>query len=289
MSDDGQEAVMWRQKVAFQSILLLRVTIGALEYKSTGVPSWQILSESQGDEGLITGDELFGRPTRQCELRSCSGSTDNFRTPNMLAFVLRQTLLEPRSDPAILPRHPLIIGEEVKLLQIVSDFCCAVEQLKKLVGTPFSFPLEQMTRTLLLFWIFSLPLVLIREDTSLWSALVIMCLITFGYMGLEYVSLEFDDPFGNDPNDFPTQAWAEQVYEDVYMMVHRTDGRKSMTDLQARVNVVLLRASAKPGVSSACDSEGYRTRFDDLTLDSSCQTLDSSLVGIEAADMLAEP
>lgn len=30
-----------------------------------------------------------------------------------------------------------------------------------------------------------------------------MLFITYGFIGLEYVSMELDDPYGNDPNDFP--------------------------------------------------------------------------------------
>jgi hypothetical protein len=292
MTNNGQEAVQWRQKVAFQSTLLLRVAIGAVEYKSSGVPSWQVLPETQdvaASVGLGAGDELLGRPIRNCQSGNSSLSTDNFRAPSMLAFVVRQTLLEPRSDPTVLPRQPLIIGEEIKLLQIVSDFCCVVEQLKKLVETPFSFPLEQMTRTLLLFWIFSLPLVLIRDDTSLWSAVVTMCLITFGYMGLEYVSLEFDDPFGNDPNDFPSQAWAEQVYEDACITVYRTDGHQAAMDLKTRIDAVLNLQASKPVLSSACHSERYGMRFDNLTVNSSYQALDATKVDIEDTTTLADP
>ena len=33
--------------------------------------------------------------------------------------------------------------------------------------------------------------------------LVLMLFITYGFIGLEYVSMELDDPYGNDPNDFP--------------------------------------------------------------------------------------
>ena len=32
-----------------------------------------------------------------------------------------------------------------------------------------------------------------------------MLFITYGFLGLEYVSMELDDPFGSDPNDFPVK------------------------------------------------------------------------------------
>jgi len=33
--------------------------------------------------------------------------------------------------------------------------------------------------------------------------------ITYGFVGLEYVSMELDDPFGDDPNDFDDLGMAE--------------------------------------------------------------------------------
>jgi predicted membrane chloride channel (bestrophin family) len=35
--------------------------------------------------------------------------------------------------------------------------------------------------------------------------LVLMIFCTCGFLGLEYVNMEMDDPYGTDPNDFPSQ------------------------------------------------------------------------------------
>lgn len=40
------------------------------------------------------------------------------------------------------------------------------------------------------------------DQESVIPQLIIMFLITFGFIGLDFVVLELEDPFGNDPNDF---------------------------------------------------------------------------------------
>jgi predicted membrane chloride channel (bestrophin family) len=60
--------------------------------------------------------------------------------------------------------------------------------------------LVQMTRLFLFSWVCTLPLVLL-VDYRLWSSMLIVILVTFGFVGIEYVSMALDDPFGDDTND----------------------------------------------------------------------------------------
>jgi predicted membrane chloride channel (bestrophin family) len=53
-----------------------------------------------------------------------------------------------------------------------------------------------MTRTFLLFYIFTVPLALLSDVSSPYMHLVVIFFLTFGYIGLEVVSVELDDPFG---------------------------------------------------------------------------------------------
>ena len=66
----------------------------------------------------------------------------------------------------------------------------------KLVTTPFPFPLVQMTRTFLAVWVFTLPCALSDDIETLVPLIFIVFFITYGFIGLELVSIELDDPFG---------------------------------------------------------------------------------------------
>ncbi|EEC47732.1 predicted protein [Phaeodactylum tricornutum CCAP 1055/1] len=61
-------------------------------------------------------------------------------------------------------------------------------------------------------------------------------LITYGFMGLEVVAMDLDNPFGDDPNDFDNSALACTAYEDTYLTILDIDGDEWMNKLRFRVH-----------------------------------------------------
>jgi Bestrophin, RFP-TM, chloride channel len=229
----------WRHKVAYQTIVLVRVAVAAVEYRSHGINIWdEVLDEDdhQSTEFMMTPRQP--RPQQQqsgslsqrktatvsatttsvspassadgsCKRASTSEqialhslrhgprtlTDEHFRAPIVWAYNLRETILQPRMDRAILAQRDWHANESLKLLALVADFVHAFSGLKKLVSTPFPFPLVQMTRTFLFAWVFTLPLVLIGENgNSVIEVLVLTFFCTYGFLGLEYVNMELDDP-----------------------------------------------------------------------------------------------
>jgi hypothetical protein len=93
------------------------------------------------------------------------------------------------------------------------------------------------------------------KDYRLLSAIVIVCLVSFGFIGIEYVSMALDDPLGDDTNDVDEHGMALLVYEDIYLALHRTDGPASAFQLRDRV-----LAQYKQGRGLDCyrdDLKGY--------------------------------
>lgn len=78
----------------------------------------------------------------------------------------------------------------------VACIALLVESTLKLVTTNFPFPLVQMARTFLLFYIFTLPFALLSDISSPYVHLVVIFFLTYGFVGLEIVAVELDDPFG---------------------------------------------------------------------------------------------
>jgi predicted membrane chloride channel (bestrophin family) len=253
--DKGQKAREWRQKVAYRTILTLRMAVAAAEFRGYGVNAWETIHEDEhvdtplilprnddeDDDDEEDGDnnnnnngndkkkkknttstdrrrhrESIGnyKPGRDTDhayfLRELSHgprslTDENMRAPIVWVYNLRETLVEMRNDPNILPVHPMHVNECLKLNAFAGDLATAFHGLKKLITTPFPFPLVQMTRTFLFFWILSLPFVLVPNYSQLWEICFLMFFVTYGFLGLEYVNMELDDPHGRDPNDFPGQ------------------------------------------------------------------------------------
>ena len=90
--------------------------------------------------------------------------------------------------------------------------------------TPLPFPLVQMARTLMFLWVFTLPFALDSDKSSLGVHCITIFILTFAFMGVETVSLEMDDPFGHDENDFDNLGMAKTVFEDVFHIINIVDG-----------------------------------------------------------------
>ena len=55
-------------------------------------------------------------------------------------------------------------------------------------------------------------------------------------MGLEYVSIELDDPFGGDPNDFDNDRMASVEFEDTYTSIVDIDGQEWTDKLRRKMD-----------------------------------------------------
>lgn len=60
-----------------------------------------------------------------------------------------------------------------------------------------------MARTLVFLYVFTVPFVLLSdEDSGVIAHCFMVFVVTYGFVGLELVAIELDNPFGDDPNDF---------------------------------------------------------------------------------------
>ena len=98
-------------------------------------------------------------------------------------------------------KDPLIIHKEIELNQFTVKFINEFRQLTVYTSTPYPFPAAQLTRIFILTWLFTMPFALLSEDSLKPILPVLIFVITYGFFGLEFVSIELDDPFGQDPND----------------------------------------------------------------------------------------
>jgi len=217
--DDSGGAKKWRAEIARRSIVLLRTLVCILEYPSK---QEQVVKTSE-----LTIDEV------QALLMAVGGS--NERTPLVLIIFLR-TVIMSNGDYL---KEPIHVNKELRLLVFVSDFVSAYHGLNKLANTPFPFPLVQMTRTFLFVWVFSLPLAIMDDIIRLPALFLIIFFVTYGFVGLEYVAMELDDPFGDDPNDFDVRGLSEVVFDDIFIAVHDIDGKEAADNLRRNVNMPL--------------------------------------------------
>jgi len=60
-----------------------------------------------------------------------------------------------------------------------------------------------MSRTFVFLYVFTVPFVLIEDQSSSsFAHCFTVFMLTFGFIGLETCAIQLDDPFGDDENDF---------------------------------------------------------------------------------------
>jgi hypothetical protein len=101
---------------------------------------------------------------------------------------------------------------------------------------PVPFPLIQMARTFLFLYIFTVPFVMLADDSGVVPHCFAVFIMTYGFLGLEVVAIELDNPFGSDENDFDNSGMAENAYEDTYLTILDVDGQKWADKLRKRMD-----------------------------------------------------
>lgn len=106
----------------------------------------------------------------------------------------------------------------------------------------------QMSRIFLILYVFTMPFAILSADLKLLDGQVILLvfLMTYGFMGLELVSTSLDDPFGSDPSDLPVISMMNELNEDVFLMISRTDGLDAALRLGNRMKPALRQSNDAP-------------------------------------------
>lgn len=220
VDNDDIAAREWRNEVAYRTLSLLRCSIAVILYPTTHLPSWEI-PELNGFEREDIKANLFLNPaTHRYAHEKRSEYEENLRVPIRLAYLLRKSI---HSQQQRLTK-PLHVNRELKILGSVDSFMDGFYGIRKFMTTPVPFPLVQMARTFLFLYIFTVPFVLLNDESSVYAHCFTIFLLTYGFMGLEVVAIELDNPFGDDPNDFNCLALAYTAFEDIYLFVRDCDG-----------------------------------------------------------------
>ena len=94
----------------------------------------------------------------------------------------------------------LDLFERMKLMDPLNEFVVHYDNLLKYSSTPLPFQLVQMSRTFLFLWTFTIPLVLRGFVEEMYSAMIFVFFLTYGFVGLELISTSLMNPFENEGN-----------------------------------------------------------------------------------------
>jgi len=196
-SDDM--AKQWRNEVTYRSLLLLRTSMAVIDYPTDFIPAWDVSELSGRELEDIQRNTYLNPEVEQLSHDRRSEFEQSMRVPIRISYLLRKSIHSHKTRL----RKPLEIVNEQKLFNAVDDFMAGYYGIRKFLTTPVPFPLVQMARTFLFAYVFTIPFALLTDsNTTTLAHCAEVFILTYGFVGLELVAIELDNPFGDDENDF---------------------------------------------------------------------------------------
>jgi len=240
VQDDDEEEVeddyvkKWRLQLARDVISILYATSALIQCRDEDTYWMKFVWE----DGHFKGNEFSNELERIiCDKKQVLfGSTDrkaiedknwevNTRAISLLTFRLKRTIATSQVN--------LDTKELNYLLGLASEFSNSFSRLELFCTTPIPFPLVQLTKTLLFFWIFMLPFTIAQDIQNLHASALIMFMLVYGFVGLEFVAMEMDDPFGSDANDMDLNFWTEQTVQNIMYLIKDSNGKEDLWILES--------------------------------------------------------
>lgn len=246
---DGRTMVAeeWRHEMAYRALLLLRTTMVAVEYPINQTLPWTI-PELNGMEANDIKNNLLSITNAPSAASSSNNRNYNavwedvLRVPIRIEYLLRKSV----HSNTIRLTEPIPIQLELKVFTSIDNFMNGYYNMRKFLTTPVPFPLIQMSRTLMFTYVFTVPFVMLSDKSSDFAHCFIVFLLTYGFMGLEMIAMELDNPFGDDANDLNLSALAAAAYDDVYLTILDVDGSKWRDKLRSRIVFSPVPNNANP-------------------------------------------
>ena len=126
-----------------------------------------------------------------------------------------------------------------QMMDQVGRFLDAFHGIRVYLNIPLPFSMVQMARIFLFLYTFTMPFAILSADLRLGhlQVLLLVFIVTYGFMGIEIVCMDLDDPFGSDATDLPVMAQANEVFEDAYLMIQDIDGFAAASRLRSKMKV----------------------------------------------------
>jgi predicted membrane chloride channel (bestrophin family) len=160
--DTSDQAKAWRHELSYRLLLLLRTSMAVIDFPTDFIAAWDI-PELKGEELEDIKNVLTG-PYSKRWAHAERGEWEN-------TIHAQDKRLQV----------PMVTAHENKLLASVDTFMSGYYGIRKFLTTPVPFPLVQMARTFLVWYIFSIPFAMLTDKTSShFSRCAIVFLITFG-------------------------------------------------------------------------------------------------------------
>jgi len=174
------------------------------------------LEEISGMEGTLETIDVLGlsndtlRHLKDCVENHC------FNKVEVLLHLLQSCITNAHQE-GILAVPPPILS---RVYQTISRGYVNLLNTKKITDTKFPFPFVQVISLLLIIHTIMTPYILATTVKSLVVTPILTFVFVFGAFALNFISMELEDPFGEDDNDLPLADFQAEMNNCLMMLLH---------------------------------------------------------------------
>lgn len=132
--------------------------------------------------------------------------------PNQIAKTIMARLNDMYRSGRLNGDQMIILNAEV---QSFTDICGACERIK---NTPIPYSYSAFIKKFIFFYVMTLPFGYVFQLG--YYVVPVVVFIFYVLASLELIAEEIEDPFGNDPNDLPTERIAENIRKNVEELIY---------------------------------------------------------------------
>ncbi len=140
-------------------------------------------------------------------------SQDHYKhKPNQIAKTMIHRVNELYLQGKITGDQLIVLNAEI---QSFTDICGACERIK---NTPIPYSYSAFIKKFIFAYVLTLPFGYVFQLG--YYVIPVVVFIFYVLASLELIAEEIEDPFGNDPNDLPTEKIAENIRKNVEELVY---------------------------------------------------------------------
>jgi predicted membrane chloride channel (bestrophin family) len=182
-------------------------------------------------------------------------------------YTINEQLFQGEDDPTM---RRLEMLERMRMLDQLDEFTVHYRNLLKCASTPLPFTMVQMGRTFLFLWTFTIPLVLRGVVNEIYSAMVFVFFLTYGFVGLELVGMKLMNPFGDGSQDLNVTGMKQATALGIERDLHAFGEEPHLNDKRLEYSRQKVNAPMK---SPLFDSGGTSLHSNNLPHDSATNLL----------------
>ncbi|RRJ93551.1 bestrophin family protein [Flavobacterium macacae] len=140
-------------------------------------------------------------------------SKDHYKhKPNQIAKTMMQKINKLYLEKKISGDQLIVLNSEI---QSFTEICGACERIK---NTPIPYSYSAFIKKFIFMYVLTLPFGYVFQLG--YYVIPVVVFIFYVLASLELIAEEIEDPFGNDPNDLPTQKIAENIKKNVEELIY---------------------------------------------------------------------